>query len=193
MKKIPIEVRLTPSDLHDIFDLQPDGRLIWRRRVGNTTGDKIFNAQFPGKEAGGTKGSRPYVQVRLSFDGVLYLVRAHRIVIAMADGAWPSTELSIDHIDGNVTNNTRSNLRICSHISNMKNQKRPSNSTSGFKGVGWHKAARAWTAKIGVNNKRIHLGCFDSSEDAARAYDYAALKYHGDFARTNASMGLIAA
>ena len=65
------------------------------------------------------------------------------------------------------------------------------NNTSKFKGVSWLKAKEKWRAQIRVENNDIWLGLFSSPELAARAYDAAALKYHGSFACTNEMLGLL--
>lgn len=54
-----------------------------------------------------------------------------------------------------------------------------------YKGVYWHRRDRRWVAKIRTPIKRLHLGAFVSPEAAARAYDAAARKYHGEFAYLN--------
>lgn len=105
----------------------------------------------------------------------------HRVILGLGYGDPQLT----DHVDGNGLNNTRANLRIATHAENSHNYKRPRTNRSGFKGVSWSKAHRKWRAQIKVNGKDIHLGYFRSPVEAARAYDVAALKYHGEFARTN--------
>jgi len=49
--------------------------------------------------------------------------------------------------------------------------------------VHWLSRTRKWIAQIGVENRRLHLGCFDSIEAASSAYAEAAVKYHGEFSR----------
>ncbi len=92
----------------------------------------------------------------------------------------------VDHQDGNGLNNQRHNLRSATHSQNMANRRKHKNGTSSlFKGVHWHKAAKKFTAQICVNHKRHHLGLFTSETDAAMAYDVAALHHFGAFARLN--------
>jgi hypothetical protein len=97
----------------------------------------------------------------------------------------PEKCMVIDHLDGNPLNNKKNNLRICTRAENMRNYKIPVNNTSGFKGVYWHKITSKWMAYICFNNKIFHLGLFHELKDAARAYNAAALKYHGEFAHVN--------
>jgi hypothetical protein len=92
----------------------------------------------------------------------------------------------VDHRDGDGLNNQRENLRLCTHSQNMQNRRLQRNNRSGYKGVYWIKAQGVWAARITVNRVPINLGRFDTAEQAARAYDEAALKYHGEFARLNA-------
>jgi hypothetical protein len=94
----------------------------------------------------------------------------------------------VDHIDGDVLNNTRANLRITDATGNRRNSRkiasirgRPCSST--FKGVHWHKGA--WMAQIRVRGRRIYLGRYATERDAALAYDSAAREHFGEFAWLN--------
>jgi len=89
----------------------------------------------------------------------------------------------VDHIDRNGLNNRRENLRLCSFSQNLMNQKRYKNNTTGYKGVSFYKALGKFMAYINFQNKRIHLGYFDTALEAYAAYCEAAKKYHGEFAR----------
>jgi hypothetical protein len=97
-----------------------------------------------------------------------------------------------DHIDGNGLNNTRANLRLCSHSENIRNQRlRVSDvKRSRFKGVTFYPDTGRWKAVIHHNKVRYSLGIFEIEEEAARAYDAAARERFGEFARTNEDMGL---
>ena len=89
----------------------------------------------------------------------------------------------IDHIDGNGLNNQRTNLRPCTNSQNSANRKKSKRNTSGFKGV--CKRSKRWDAYIRVGGIQIHLGCFDTPEQAAHAYDRKAIEVFGEFARLN--------
>jgi hypothetical protein len=91
----------------------------------------------------------------------------------------------VDHIDGDGLNCRRSNLRLATRVQNSRNSKRPSDNTSGFKGVSRSKGRRKWRVRIGINGTHKHLGCFRTKEEAAQAYDQAALRLFGQFARVN--------
>lgn len=94
-------------------------------------------------------------------------------------------DMEVDHIDGNGLNNTRANLRICTHKQNKQNVPKYANNTSGYKGVSIDRKNNKWTARIKANNKYYFLGYFQTPEEAAHAYDEAAKKYFGEFAYTN--------
>lgn len=91
----------------------------------------------------------------------------------------------VDHHDGNGLHCTRENLRPATVAQNNCNRGPLRTNTSGFKGVVWHARDRRWQANISVKKKRVHLGYFKTAEDAARAYDTAALAHHREFAMLN--------
>lgn len=112
-------------------------------------------------------------------DGCKSVQRLHRFILDAPAG------MDIDHINGNSLDNRRSNLRVCTRSENMCNQRPRACGSSAFKGVSWFKRDAKWRAQIRIDGKTINLGCFTSEIDAARAYDAAATKNYGEFARTN--------
>lgn len=104
----------------------------------------------------------------------------HRYILGVVD-----RNVLVDHIDGNPLNNTRGNLRICSSSQNLHNSKKPSRGvTSEYKGVHVTKQGGI-RAQICLNSKRVHLGTFRTFEEAALAYNNAAISALGEFARLN--------
>lgn len=91
----------------------------------------------------------------------------------------------IDHKNTDRLDNQRNNLRPCNQSQNNANSRLRSDNTSGYKGVSWHKDARKWHAYITFNKQREYFGFFTSKEEAAAAYNQAAMKYYGEFARLN--------
>jgi hypothetical protein len=91
----------------------------------------------------------------------------------------------VDHINQCTLDNRKVNLRICTHTQNLHNRPKNINNTSGYKGVGWCNKYEKWRAKIWLNSKCYHVGYYIDVIDAARAYNAAALKYHGEFAHLN--------
>lgn len=101
----------------------------------------------------------------------------HRLILQ----ALPGQE--IDHKDNDGLNNTRKNLRFATRAENNHNTRMRISNTSGFKGVSWDKNMNLWQAKITIRRQQIHLGRYDSPQDAYAAYCQASKHYHKDFGR----------
>lgn len=92
----------------------------------------------------------------------------------------------VDHWDGDGLNNQRGNLRPCTRSQNVRGfRRKPSGTHSQYRGVTWHFGAGKWVAQTRVNGKHIHLGYFSNEQDAAVAYDTAAVRIFGEFAAPN--------
>lgn len=104
-------------------------------------------------------------------------VYIHRVIMNTPD------DLDTDHRDGNKLNNQRNNLRVCQTIQNAANSQRRHDNTSGYKGV--RKNGNRWRAELEIKGAIVFSKTFSTSKEAARAYDEAAKKYFGEFARLN--------
>jgi hypothetical protein len=116
--------------------------------------------------------------ILIGIDGVLY--GAHRLAWLYVHGYLPD---EVDHESGKPWENWLENLRECTHSQNLKNVKKPSHNTSGFKGVHLHAETGKWRARICVEQKYISLGLHATKEQAHAAYREGAVRYHGEFAR----------
>lgn len=103
-------------------------------------------------------------------------IRMHKILIG---GEF------IDHINHNVSDNRKTNLRSVTKSQNSMNNKLRQDNTSGVTGVYWHKQTNKWCAYIDVASKRIYLGEFDNFEDAVKARKEAEEKYFGEYSYNN--------
>lgn len=104
---------------------------------------------------------------------------AHRMVLGL--DAFSVDPQVVDHANGNKLDNRRENLRVCSHTQNVQNRR--GTSRYGFKGISPN--GKRWQAKIASNRVVTCLGTYDTREEAARAYDDAARRIFGAFAKTN--------
>lgn len=105
--------------------------------------------------------------------------RLHRLVFGAPNGAI------VDHADRNPLNNRKENLRLANKSQNAANSKISSNNTSGYTGVCFDKTTKRWIATIKHNNQRIWLGRHSNPVAAAEAYNAAAVKCFGEFAKLN--------
>lgn len=109
--------------------------------------------------------------------GVQTTIRMHREILK------PKDNEIVDHINGNGLDNRRCNLRLVSAAQNAMNRFKLKRKCY-YKGVAMVAEGR-YRARIKANGKSAHLGYFSTAEDAAEAYDKAALKYFGSCASLN--------
>lgn len=126
-----------------------------------------------------------YAERCTSFSGKRKTLRLHRVIMDAPDG------IDVDHKNGNGLDNRRENLRLATRSQNKANVGLPLTNISGRKGVSWHRATGKWRAQIWFGERHIHLGLFTDLDEAARAYDRAAIECYGEFALTNEMLGLL--
>lgn len=115
---------------------------------------------------GGSRSSKPRV----------YL---HRLLLQ------PTDSEEVDHIDGDTLNNQRGNIRLCTRSQNMMNTSKRGGTTSTYKGVSWRRQDKCWSARLTLRGRVYWLGRYQLEEDAAKAYNKAAIIHFGEFARLN--------
>ena len=103
--------------------------------------------------------------------------RLHLLILDKPEGKV------IDHMNGNILDNRRCNLRICTIRENSMNTKVSKNNKLGVLGVSKTKQGK-YRARIMVNRKEIRLGNFDKLEDAIKARKEAEIKYFKEYSPT---------
>lgn len=161
---------LTQDIVRELIDYNSSTGTIkwkWRSRKWFASNQSFmrWNNKFHGKEI---RCLNDYGYVKVSIFNKRYM--GHRIIWLWMTGDWPE---QIDHINHNRADNRWINLRAVGYAENSKNRAMLSNNSSGVTGVRWKKANAKWYAGIGVNGRKIHLGCFASKDDAIAARQHA--------------------
>lgn len=175
-------VRKTPLPSKEFLDAcfiynRATGDLFWKSRpehhFKNSEVARLRNAKYTGMLAGRINDTSGYRKIEI--DCKPYA--AHRIIWRMITGEEPEDE--IDHKNGVRHDNRWENLRSCTRAQNQHNKNGIENNT-GFKNVKLHKGR--YIARICVENTRVHLGSFDSAEEAYRVFCETATAIRGEYA-----------
>ena len=159
--------------LRELFNYSDEeGRLYWKVRPAN-------NVDI--SKAAGCIGKDGYIEIKICRSAY----KLHRLVYIWHFGSIEKKDV-VDHISGDNTDNRINNLQAISNQKNIMKQRGRSDNTSGYRGVCWSERDNKWLAHIRFDNHRIHVGYIENIEDAAIAYDHAAIELFGSrFAQTN--------
>ncbi len=162
--------------LHDQAQAEMDGDIgrvpLWARR-GRLVGWAIVDAADLALVAGSRWASRGPGYAVARIDG--RAIDMHHVILP--------GDFVRDHINGDVRDNRRANLRACSAAENARNTA-PTKGRGLYKGVSVT-AEGTYRARLMLNRREIWLGRYDTPEEAARAYDRGAVEHFGAFARLN--------
>lgn len=106
-------------------------------------------------------------------------VYAHVYVFELEGGIPAGYE--VDHIDRNPSNNKRTNLRLVTSSQNKYNIAKPITNSSGIKGVHWNSPTNSYRARFRYEGKFVHVGMFNTLEEAYEAVKKKRKELHGEF------------
>ena len=108
-------------------------------------------------------------------------IQMSRLVMGLKYG----DKREVDHINHDIHDNRKQNLRICNRSENNANKLHNSKSKIGVTGVTWDKKSKKWYAHICKNNKQYHLGLFEDFDEAVKSRKEAEEKYFGEYSYDN--------
>lgn len=155
---------MTKDELNELFCYE-NGELLWKKS----------------RKLAGCVMTNGYWQIMVNYKNHT----RHRLVWIYHNGDIPEDKC-IDHIDGNRANDDISNLRLANNAQNMINSDKPL-STNKYRGVSYCKRTEKYEAYIGKNRKKIHLGRYETIEEALDARRKAEVDLYGEFSRASAA------
>lgn len=166
----PQEVR---TWMESTFDVDADaGVLTWRVAPKN-------HPRMAGRPAGCSRpnqSNKRYVYVKKD----RMALRRGWLIFLWVNYRWPADLL--DHIDGNSMNDSRSNLREATVTQNAWNHKRRAKRSTLPMGVRIIPKSGRYQARIAVNKRMLHLGAFDTPQEAQTVYLAKRKELFGEFA-----------
>ena len=168
-------ITITQELVKFLFDYK-DGFLYYKNKSSR------YNTKPIGSLAGYVRTLNSGDRMITKVNGKDYI--SSRIIFLWHQGYMPEI---VDHVDFNQLNDKIDNLRAATKSQNNKYSTSRKGSTSIYLGVCTPRKnpCNYWFANIWVNNRSLKLGKFDTQEEAALAYNRAAVKYHGEFANLN--------
>jgi len=149
------------------------GEVWWTKQNGN-------NSRILDKPIGRTDGVK-YLNLEITVGFKRRVLKVHRVAWFLYYGVWPTGE--VDHINCDGTDNRIINLREVTSRENTMNKVPYKGCLSKYKGVS--PQGKKWSARLTYQTKTIWLGLHDTEVGAALAYNEAAEKYFGEYARLN--------
>ena len=168
---------LTREFLKSVLSYDPETVVFtWKKR---SDVPKEWNTRRAGKQAGFKEKNKHTFYIRIRINKRIYY--SHRLAWLYMTGSFPESGLQIDHIHGNGLNNRFANLRVVTNRQNTTNSRVYKSNQLGIRGV--DKFAGRYRATIQKDGKGLHLGYFDTPEEASVAYQKAAEELFGDYRR----------
>lgn len=162
--------------LRSLVDYDPiTGILRWKRRGpehfsnGLPRNANAWNSKYAGAQVGRVL-AQGYMQTMIMQERVM----VHRLAWMLYHGKRLPDGAQIDHVNGNKADNRIENLRICTPSQNQSNAAKKH--TSLLRGAHFHKATGKWQTSL-----KIHLGTYDSADEAAAAFESVAKRLQEDF------------
>ena len=152
----PVEPHISPERVRELFDYNSTTGEFWRRSSGII-----------------------YSSLSVWIDGRTYEIG--RVIWCWYYKEWPPLDKYVDHEDKLRHHNWITNLRLATPTQNASNQGRKG---TYHKGVTYRSdvSSKPWVARISISGTRIHLGFYDTHDEAAEAYREACVEFHGEFA-----------